>query len=146
MLGLAFVLLMSPAPASDPVCEVGRVAIAEFLTPASAGSDSFYGKVHPNEPDLLDACPDLATKLPQGYSIVDDKARKRASELGFDRPGKPASIHSIGIPEISADGQSATVDYAVVCGGLCGAGQQAKYVRTLNGWKREGGLLTLWVS
>lgn len=146
MLGLAFALLILQASDPNPVCEVGKAAIGEFLKPPSAGTDVFYGKTDLKEADLLDACPDLTAQLPSGYPIADDEARRRTSELGFERLGKPASIVSIGVPKISADGQSATVDIGIVCGGLCGTGHQATYVRTPNGWKREGGMLLIWVS
>lgn len=147
MLSLILAISVAPLPTGNPVCEVGKIALGDFLKSASDGSDRFYGRVIPSEPDLLEVCPELRAILPSGYAKADERARTRAGLSDSpNRIGAPASIHSVSVPLIAADGKTATVSYYVFCGGLCGGGRYAKYVLRDNRWQREGGFGTLYVS
>lgn len=147
MLSLILAISVASLPTDNPICEVGKVALGDFMKSASDGSDRFYGRVSPSEPDLLEVCPELKAGLPAGYAKADDSARTRAGLSDSpNRIGTPASIHSVSVPVIAADGKTATVSYYVFCGGLCGGGQYAKYVLRDNRWQRDGGVGTLYVS
>lgn len=131
------------------VCKVGSLALRDL--PRINGNkefDSYYAAPEANHPDLLTICPKLKAKIPKGYPIADEDAKARAAVHAPvpDRHVREAFIYSVGIPVISSDMQSAVVQFAYSCTGLCGGQFVARYVRTAKGWQRIGPVQMLSVS
>ncbi|MBB3694853.1 hypothetical protein [Sphingomonas sp. BK580] len=153
MLDLIVILFAGVSTADAPtpavVCEVGRVALRDLEIPHSkSGDTSYYVDVDPTHPGLLKSCPELREMLPAGYSAADNAAWSRAN-VHAPVPGKPISptfIYSFGVPKVSADGKSATVEWSYTCSGLCGGGLVSRYVRTSQGWRLDGKPQMKWVS
>ena len=143
-------LLATPLPnkggQARSVCQLGRVVLTDMPSKPDAGT--YYIKTDPTREGLLHECPQLARRLPQGYKPADADARSRAAEHvptpGPSRP--PAVIYTIGVPVIAANARSATVTITSECSGLCGGSTVYRYVRTSQGWRRDGKPRTLWVS
>ncbi len=131
------------------VCEIGGVALQDLPSLDPNPSDfTYYVDADPRRPGLMQSCPALREKLPTGYLIADAAAWSRAN-LPAPIPGQhipPAFIYTFGIPKISADGKLATVEWRYKCTGLCGGGLVSQYVRTSQGWRREGERQMKWVS
>ncbi|KTT97990.1 hypothetical protein NS355_10240 [Sphingomonas yabuuchiae] len=133
-----------PAP-SKSVCDVGRAILADMRPWAG---DETYLETDPERSGLMKLCPDLRTVLPSGYRMVNDDARRRA-DIHAPLPGpRPiaAYIYAIGSPIIATDGRSATVEVLCTCTGLCGSATRSRYIRTPQGWRRDGKPRMLWVS
>jgi hypothetical protein len=153
MLNLIVILMFAAgaptAAETQQICDVGRAAFHD-LPPASLGgsSDTYFDGPDANRNDLLSMCPALKAMLPIGYRLADSDARQRAA-VHVPQEGtatRPASIYTIRLPEISANRQSAVVRFAYRCTGLCGGAFEARYVRTLRGWQRDGLVRTRSVS
>ena len=135
------------APAD--VCELGRVIVQDLPPAVPDPIDvGYYVDSGPSRSGLLALCPNLREKLPAGYAIADYTAWARANIHAPlpGRPTAPAIIYTIGVPKLAADAQSATVEMTVTCTGLCGQGLVASYIRTRDGWRRDGQPQTKWVS
>jgi hypothetical protein len=153
MLALITALIAAPvaqkAAMPAEICEVGRAALRDLRTVnQNRQFDAYYAGADPHHQDLLEACPELQSELPTGYPLADDDARARAA-IHVPQPGnapRPAFIYAINVPEISADLKRATVRMGYSCTGLCGAGFEARYVRTRNGWQRQGEIRMLFES
>lgn len=153
MLGLFAVLsAASLIPTKDTkvaVCDVGRVALRDLpVIDGNANYARFYGDAHLRSGNLLTACPDLRRELPPGFPAANDAARTRANIHAPIRGQTiPLTIiFTIGVPVISADGKSATVEMGYTCTGLCGAGFTARYVLASDGWRRDGAITNNFVS
>lgn len=148
-----FALLSSAAPAaatSKAICEVGRLALRDLaVIEKNAGVETYYQAGGPDlHRDLLDACPNLRSALPKNFPLADDKARARAS-VHVPVPGpalRGVFIYQIDVPELSDDQTKATVHFYYECSGLCGGMTDAHYVRTKQGWRRDGGFIPVSVS
>ncbi|MBN8808190.1 MAG: hypothetical protein J0I47_08130 [Sphingomonas sp.] len=146
--------LMNAAAAPQPatakvVCEVGRAALRDTwparVADAAKRDTTNYVDV---EHRLFAACPMLRAEVPAGYTIADADAWARAS-VHVPVQGRqvdPAFIAWIDVPNVAADGKSATVQVGYDCTGLCGGGALFRYVRTPQGWRRDGQPLSQWVS
>lgn len=136
-------------PTPSDVCEVGRAALRDLPTiNQNRGFDTYYAGADSQHRDLLEVCPELQSQLPTGYPLANDDARARAA-IHAPAPGdqpRPAFIYAIEVPEISNDRKTATVHMGYSCTGLCGAGFEARYVRTSEGWQRQGEVRMLFVS
>jgi hypothetical protein len=134
---------------SATICDVGRVALHDL--PAVVRDpkyDMYYAGEDRSQQDILSICPKLKNEIPADYSLSDDDARRRASVVA-PIPGhfiKPASIYSISVADLSEDQKMATVHFNLSCTGLCGGRSEAKYIRTPQGWQRQGEIRTLYVS
>jgi hypothetical protein len=143
-------LLAMPLPDKEgqarSMCQLGRVVLADMPSKPDAGM--YYFETDPTREGLVHECPQLARHLPQGYNPADDDARSRAAEhVPTPRPSRPpAVIYTLGVPVIAADGHSATVTITSECSGLCGGSAVYRYVRTPQGWRRDGKPRSLWVS
>jgi hypothetical protein len=142
-------LLAPDATAPADICELGRVIVHD-LPPAVPDpvNVGYYVDGSSSRSGLLALCPNLREKLPAGYSIADYSAWARANNHA-PLPGRstaPAIIYTVGAPKLAADARSATVDMTVTCTGLCGQGLVAFYIRTRDGWRRNGQPHTKWVS
>jgi len=148
-----FGLLSAAAPAaatSKAICEVGRVALRDLaVIEINRGVETYYEVGGPDHHrDLLDACPTLRRNLPASFPMADDQARARAN-VHVPVPGPPLRgvfIYQIDVPELSDDQTKATVHFNYQCSGLCGGMTDAHYVRTKQGWRREGGFIPVAVS
>lgn len=131
------------------VCEIGRVALQDLPSRNPGSVDfTYYVDVDPGRPSLMQSCPELRENLPTGYLVADAAAWSRAN-LSAPIPGQhipPAFIYTLGIPKISADGKSAIVEWRYECTGLCGGGLVSRYIRTSQGWRRNGERQVKWVS
>ena len=150
MLFMIVSLLTAPMAAqvvpSKSICDVGRAILADMLP---GGGDESYLETDPERSGLMKLCPGLRAALPKGYRTVDDDARSRADIHApiLDQPSpKAAYIYAIGAPVIAADGRSATVEILCTCTGLCGSATRSRYIRTPQGWRRDGKPRMLWVS
>lgn len=136
------------AVVSADMCDLGRVALRDLpaAEPVNGEGVSFIDASRPD--GLMHACPALQHELPAGYALADDAARARAS-VHAPTPGQqvtPATIYTIDLPKLAADGKAATVAMQYDCTGLCGGGFLTHYVRTSDGWRRQGDRQMLWVS
>ena len=141
---------VSPAVGtSATICDVGRVALHDLpVVVRNSKYDTYYAGSGRSQQDILSVCPKLRNEIPAEYRLSDDDARRRAS-VGAPIPGhftKPASIYSISVANLSDDQKMATVHFNLSCTGLCGGRSEAKYVRTSQGWQRQGEIRTLYVS
>lgn len=146
MLALIPALLVASVPAPETACEVGKVAIVDLLKPRGNDADHYYGKSVPDKGDLFDQCPRLREMLPAGYSYADSEAWRRATAARNEHSRRPAYIHSIGVPKISPDGNTATVEFVTICGAACAGGEQAVYNLSDGKWVRDSGPVTVWVT
>ncbi|RYF11996.1 MAG: hypothetical protein EOO77_18265 [Oxalobacteraceae bacterium] len=142
-------VVAADAPTPAVVCEVGHVALHDLPFPDPNPVDvTYYVDADPSHPGLLRSCPALRGKLPAGYSAADGSAWSRAN-VHAPIPGQrtpPTFIYTFGIPKISPDGKSATVEWGYTCTGLCGGGLVSRYIRTSQGWRLEGKPQMKWVS
>lgn len=124
-------------PGGGALCGVGRAALVDL---PSTSAKNEYVETNPKRSVLMKLCPQLRHSLPDGYAAADDDARARASQH-YPRPGPPppwAGVYTIGAPVMAADGQSATVAISWECSGPCGSDTVSRYVRTAEGWRRDG--------
>jgi len=149
---LLFGLLSSIAPAqatSSTICELGRIVLRDLaVIEKNPGVETYYQVGSPGHRDLLDACPNLRSALPTNFPLADDKARARAS-VHVPVPGpalRGVFIYQIDVPELSDDQTNAIVHFNYECSGLCGGTTDAHYVRTKQGWQRDGGFIPVSVS
>jgi hypothetical protein len=137
----------SPPPSS--ICAVGRAALRDLPAPdRNRSADLYYGALDNGHRDLLSLCPQLKDRLPVGYSLANDDARRRAATHapieGYDP--RPAYIYVIDEPRFSSDLKSAMVRFEYSCTGLCGGAFEAEYRLTLDGWQRQADLKPIYVS
>jgi hypothetical protein len=148
--GIIAAVLTPNAATSATICEVGRLALRDLPTiNTNRTFDAYYAGVDTTHQDLLEVCPELTNDVPEGYPLADADARSRASVHAPPLSGqriREAFIYSINIPQVSADSKTAIVQMGYSCTGLCGAGFEAVYVRTNQGWKRQGEIRNLFVS
>ena len=149
---LFFALLSATASdtaTSKAICEVGRLALRDLaVIEKNPGVETYYQVGRPGHRDLLDACPNLRSALPTNFPLADDKARARAS-VHVPVPGpalRGVFIYQIDVPELSDDQTKAIVHFNYECSGLCGGTTDAHYVRTKQGWQRDGGFIPVSVS
>ena len=139
----------SDAATSKAICEVGRLALRDLaVIEKNPGVETYYQVGGPDHRDLLDACPNLRSALPGNFPLADDKARARAS-VHVPVPGpalRGVFIYQIDVPELSDDQTKAIVHFNYECSGLCGGMTDAHYVRTKQGWRRDGGFIPVSVS
>ena len=139
----------SGATTSKAICEVGRLALRDLaVIEKNPGVETYYQVGRPGHRDLLDACPNLRSALPTNFPLADDKARARAS-VHVPVPGpslRGVFIYQIDVPELSDDQTKAIVHFNYECSGLCGGMTDAHYVRTKQGWQRDGGFIPVSVS
>lgn len=138
-------LLTAPPTSSKSVCAIGRAVLADMRP---WGGDESYLETDPDRSGLMKLCPDLRDALPKGYRAADADARSRA-DIHAPVPGpRPvaAYIYAVGSPVMAADGRSATVEIVCTCTGLCGSASRSRYIRTPQGWRRQGKPRMLWVS
>lgn len=131
------------------ICSVGQVALKDLPNiDQNPAYQHYYGRFRFYQPDLFKTCPHLQRLLPKQYPPADADAVARAEDSSPIRPqtGRPAMIFSIGIPEISSDGNSAKVSFGYFCSGLCGGYLIGYYVHSHKGWVRDGQLHTMMVS
>lgn len=153
MLTLVATLIAAPTLQSkvDPVCELGRVAIADLksLDAPAARDQRFYSRPTPGRPDLLTICPMLEQELRPELPVADEAAMARASAIegmpGSSRLVRTAILR-IEPPSLAPDGKSATVEMSYRCPGLCAAGFKTRYIRARRGWQREGRIDPTWIS
>lgn len=149
---LLFGLISAATPstaAPKAICEVGRVALRDLaVVEINRGVETYYEIGASGHHDLLEACPQLRSKLPATFPLADAQARARAS-AHVPVPGPPLRgffLYQIDVPELSDDQTKAVVHFNYQCSGLCGGMTDAHYVRTPNGWKRDGGFFPVIVS
>ena len=150
---LLFALLSAAAPdaaTSKAICQVGRVALHDLAAiEKNPGVETYYEAGGPDHHrDLLDVCPNLRRDLPASFPMADDQARARAN-VHVPVPGpalRGVFIYQIDVPELSDDQTKATVHFNYQCSGLCGGMTDAHYVRSKQGWRRDGGFIPVTVS
>jgi len=150
---ILFALLTAAAPAaatSKAICEVGRVALRDLaVIEKNPRIETYYEAGGPDHHrDLLDACPNLRRDLPASFPLADAQARARAN-VHVPVPGpalRGVFIYQIDVPELSDDQSKAIVHFNYQCSGLCGGMTDAHYVRTKQGWRRDGGFIPVAVS
>lgn len=148
MLILVAAVMAAPLPGSDQAsvtCDISRTEIRAALQGNRDPQFELY--LDPGSPALA-SCPALHQEKPGGTGLADDDAWARAN-VHAPRPGikvKEAKIFSIGAPQFTSDMQSATVKVSYTCTGLCGGGWTVRYVRTADGWRRDGYVGPIYIS
>ena len=149
MIGLTIALLVVriEAPLTSPgdACELGRLAI-EDLRPVHAGAT--YVEVAPKRSELLKLCPELRRYLPKGIAAADVNARSCASGkvTAIRCHGVHSGVYLIDRPRTIAGPDHAAVEVWFQCGGACGRGYIIFFVRTAQGWRRDGKTVPIAVS
>ena len=97
------------------------------------------------------ACPDLARHLPHGLKLAGPAEASYVAAHQVPRADDPVpvryvDIFSVSLPELSQDGQSATVSIEKQCVGLCGSGFKWRYDRHGGRWVRAAPGMPDWVS
>jgi hypothetical protein len=135
---LSLMLAVAPPPmTSNPVCQVGRVALNDLKSiDKSAQGEMYYGigSVFPGETDLLEACPNLKSRLPNHLTIATEAILERRKDI---RSSSPVTILGVQAPSISRDGHHAAVHMGHYCNGLCGAWYTVTYTLTAKGWQHD---------
>ena len=143
---------MSPTSATmvtASVCDVGRLALRDLpVIDHNKGYARYYGNADLKSGDVIAACPTLRSEIPLGFPIANQMAIKRASiHVPIRGVNTPLTmIFEVGVPEISGDNRTATVEMGYACTGLCGSGFVAHYVRGPDGWRRDGEIRTIFES
>ena len=148
----ALLLAMSPTPdtmVTASVCDVGRLALRDLpLIDHNKVYARYYGNADLKSGDVIAACPNLRSEIPRGFPIANSIAIKRASVhvpvRGVSTP--LTMIFEVGIPQISGDNRTATVEMGYACTGLCGSGFVANYVRGHDGWRLDGEIRAVFES
>ncbi len=139
LLALAFAVsgLRARPPTTRRVDPARCAVVAAVLTdlPHIDGSGADGGKFIAASAPALVACPDLLSSLPNGLQLADDEAIKNAS-TAFAR--RPATVFSIGLPQVEGRRGRATVALSYRCSGLCGAEFVLSYARVGKGWVLQG--------
>jgi len=141
MIGLTIALLAVriDAPLLSPreACALGRLAI-EDLRPVYAGAT--YVEVDPERSELLKICPELRRYLPKGIVAADANVRSCPSgRVTATRCHGPHSgIYTIERPRAVAGPDHAAIEVWFQCGGACGRSYINFFVRTAQGWRRDG--------
>jgi hypothetical protein len=90
--------------------------------------------------NLLIACPALAAALPTGVRLATEADRAAVAGAAHG-----PTLHFIGAPVLSADGERVLVQVGSRCASLCGAGFVRHFRKTARGWV-ELPYAGLWLS
>ena len=135
LLGLQAPAGAHPAPALHrlprTVCSLVETALTDLQLHAPVGLPDAKG-TYPRD-GLVRECPSLRRRLPSIVALVTEQEAKRLSPSGNS---DPITISYLQEPVLSADGQTATINFGYSCTGLCGTTWTVSYKRERKGWVR----------